>query len=667
MSFVYPSFLWALSALAIPILIHLFSFRKTQRIYFSSNRFLRQVQQATSAKRKLKHYLILAARLLFLLFLVLAFAQPFIPAAQNMSATKDITLYIDNSMSMSVPVEEKVRALDAGISYARQLITLFPPHTRYLLLTNDFAPSSNSFKTKTEALDLLTQIRLSPVSRTASEIFDRMKNTAAQSATDVFWISDFQQSTFGEINPTLVSDSSQRLHLLSITLLPQANIFADTAWLENPFVVGGERNTLFVRLRNDGIKAVDQLLIKLTINDIQVGTSLVSIPANGTAQTSFDLVTGLTRFSRAVISFNDYPVTFDNELHLSLNFSDKVRVVEIKSSPATTVVEKVYGNKSVFSFKAFNIANVNYTEMREADLIVLHELDRIDQSVQQVLKSYIATGRSLLIIPSANPDIKDYQDLLGLPALKKVNDEDRIELSLPDFRNPFFDNVFEERTSRLALPAARRVIDWGADRSALLRLKNDKPFLSRFAQRGLVFVMASPVTTEFTDFANNFLFLPVMYRIAAFGKKVDSKPYHSLTESLIMVRADSLVGEQPVRLVGRQEVIPSQRRAGSRLFLELPRFTMNTGFYYALHPPDTLALLAFNQSQRESLLKQFTAQQVKEKLGNPDYLSVFESNSTEAFSNEIKARYLGTPLWKYAVLVALGFLLVEVLLIRFLK
>jgi hypothetical protein len=84
MNFVYPSFLWALTALSIPIIIHLFNFRKTTRIYFSSNRFLRQVQEATTAKRRLKHYLILFSRLLFLLFLVLAFAQPIIPAREQL-------------------------------------------------------------------------------------------------------------------------------------------------------------------------------------------------------------------------------------------------------------------------------------------------------------------------------------------------------------------------------------------------------------------------------------------------------------------------------------------------------------------------------------------------------------------------------------------------------
>jgi len=667
MSFVYPAFLWALTALSIPVIIHLFNFRKTKKVYFSSTRFLRQVQQVTSARRKLKHYLVLAARLLFLFFLVLAFAQPYLPAAEQVTATRDVALYLDNSLSMSVPVQEKIRALDAAIDYAQQLIEVYPPDTRYQLLTNDFAPFSNSYKTKAEVLDLLTQVRLCPVSRAAAEIVTRLRQNTTKPASSVFWISDFQQSTFGEPGTQLVADSTQRLHLVPVTLLPQANIFADTAWLENPFAVGGEKNTLHVRLRNDGKKPVDQLLIKLTTNGIQAATSMVSIPAGGSAQTSFDLATGLTRFSRAVIGFNDYPVTFDNELYLSLNFSDKIRVVEVKAATERTVVEKVYGNKAVFEFKSHLFTNVPYNELQEADLVVLNGVNRIDFALLQALQKYRSSGKTLLVIPGENPEIKNYQELAGLTTLKKAEDGEKTELNTPDFKNPFFENIVEERSGRLAMPRAQRVLDWGTDRSALLTLKNGQAFLSRLGKGGSVYLLASPLAGEYTDFAGNFLFLPVMYRIAASGKKLENKPYHLLTESVLSIRADSLVGEQPVRLIGQQEVIPAQRRAGGRLVLEFPRFSMDAGFYYALHRTDTLALLAFNQSKLESLLTQFTAQEVKEKLGNYRHITVFESNSAETFSNEIKARYLGTPLWKYALVLALLFLLAEVLLIRFLK
>jgi hypothetical protein len=82
---------------------------------------------------------------------------------------------------------------------------------------------------------------------------------------------------------------------------------------------------------------------------------------------------------------------------------------------------------------------------------------------------------------------------------------------------------------------------------------------------------------------------------------------------------------------------------------------------------DTVGMLAFNLNKYESLLGQYTGDQIKQQLGNPKGISIFEAKSEEAFSNEIKARYLGKPLWKYALILALSFLLAEILLIRFLK
>src|SRR6185369_9657161 len=135
MSLVYPSFLWALSALAIPIIIHLFNFRKTTRIYFSNTRFLKQVKEETTQKRRLKQYLVLASRLLFLFFLVIAFAQPFLPASEQLTSGREVTLYLDNSYSMLSQVGEKTRALDAGIRFSQEVVGLFSPDTRYKLLT----------------------------------------------------------------------------------------------------------------------------------------------------------------------------------------------------------------------------------------------------------------------------------------------------------------------------------------------------------------------------------------------------------------------------------------------------------------------------------------------------------------------------------------------------
>ncbi len=665
MTFLYPSFLWALLALSIPVIIHLFNFRKTTRIFFSNNRFLRQVKEVTTAKRRLKHYLILASRLLFLLFLVLAFAQPLIPAKDQLDAERNIVIYLDNSQSMSAQMPDRTPALDAALNFGRGIVDLFPPDTRYRILTNDFAPFSNTFKTKAEALDILAQVRASPVSRSMEEIKNRLVQQEGRSR-EFFWISDFQKSTLGSI-PT-EWDSASRWHLAPITFASAPNVFVDSAYLQNPFAAGGEKNVLTVRVRNDGDEEVTQLNRKLSINDIQAGTATINIPAGGLAETNFDLTTGLTGFNRAIVSFNDFPVSFDNEFYLALNFTNKISIIEIKPGNDVTAVERVFGNRQVFSFRSFSVENFNYSLLDQADLVVVNGIDRPGAALNLSLRNYINESGTLMLIPGTRPDVQSLQQLTGNPLVTVVQGDPVLQdLDRPDYSNPFFENVFEERSASIAMPRAAQVLRWGQDRAAILRFKNDEPFLSRMDQGGKLYLLSTPLNQAYTDFHNHALFVPVMYRIAGSSRKNDAPLYYTLKENFITLRLDSLRQEEPLRLKGAQEIVPSQRSVNEQVFLEIPKFSITEGFYQVLAGTDSVGLIAFNLDKAESLLDQFTGTEIKDQMGNGDNITIFEATSAEAFTNEIKERYLGKPLWKYALMLALFFLLVEVLLIRFLK
>lgn len=656
MSFAYPLFLWALAALAIPVIIHLFNFRKTTRILFSNTRLLRQVKQETTKRRKLKQYLILASRLLFLFFLIIAFAQPFLPATEQVTPGREVSLYIDNSYSMTSAVGEQTRALDAGINFARDVASLFPQDTRYKLITNDFAPNSNSYKTKTELLDLLTQVRLSPVSRTYAEIRER---TMAKD-NELFWISDFQKSTL-ELEGATV-DSANSIHLVALPLEGASNIFIDSVFLEDPFIVGGQPNTLHVRVRNAGVKPRDGLVVKLTINEVQSGTASVDLDPHATSVLKFDLTQGLRGMNRLELSFTDFPVSYDNLFYLTLNFSSKIRVVEVSGS--TRFIAKVFGNTDLFGYRSFSQGNVDLGILSQADLVILDGIDQPDAGLVSAVRAYQQGPGTVLIIPSASGTGMGLRQLAANLPLVRAENAVMQELDKPDYQNPFFENVFEEQSPSLSMPRAKPAWSWGSDRSALLRFKDGTPFLSR---SGNTYVLASPLDSDWSDFQNHALFVPVMYRMAASGHRISQKPYYLLSERLATLQMDSLAGEAPVTLSGKQEIIPAQRRNGDRVILEIPRFSVDPGFYVARIQSDTLGLIAFDMDKRESLLDQWTPEEVKALLGGGTNISVFKPASQGSFTNEIKERYLGRQLWKYALLAALVFLLGEVLLIRFLK
>ena len=106
MLFLNPAVLFGLLAASIPVLIHLLNLRKLKRIEFSTLAFLKELQKNKIRKIKLKQWLLLALRVLIILFLVMAFARPTIKGIAiggTTSAAKTTAVFIlDDTYSMSV-------------------------------------------------------------------------------------------------------------------------------------------------------------------------------------------------------------------------------------------------------------------------------------------------------------------------------------------------------------------------------------------------------------------------------------------------------------------------------------------------------------------------------------------------------------------------------------
>jgi hypothetical protein len=106
MTFLNPFILLGLAAAAIPLIIHLFNFRKPKRVDFSSLAFLKERQKTTMQRVRIKQWLLLLLRTLAIGCLVLAFARPTLTGGLGTAlggrATTSIALVIDNSLSMTL-------------------------------------------------------------------------------------------------------------------------------------------------------------------------------------------------------------------------------------------------------------------------------------------------------------------------------------------------------------------------------------------------------------------------------------------------------------------------------------------------------------------------------------------------------------------------------------
>ena len=707
MSFVYPQFLWGLLALSIPIIIHLFNFRRTRRVYFSNTAFLKNVKEATTSKLKVKHLLILLARLAFITFLVLTFAQPFLPgnAGDDVATNKLVYLYLDNSLSMASELASGVRSIDQGVSVIDEIAGQYPRNTQYKLLTNQFGSFSRVPKNNEELAELAAGVTLAAGSRTAQEVMDKVRNdrqsaelqgTASFAATELYVISDFQKSTLGGL-PPLQADTALRVNLVPVVNSFSRNLYVDSVYLANPFMLADQANELTVSVRNEGSEAVSDLIVRLLINEQQVANASVDIGAFSSGTLRFPLNVPLEANNRCAVQFEDYPATFDNNFFFTLNLGDKIRVLEITSAGSgRSNVARVYANEQLFDFQSFGINNLDYSLIEEADLLVLNELGNVNEETSRTIapyvQQYLENGGHLLYVMPATGDIAFLRQVTGNQSLtaERVPLPDSVSaapaLANPDLANPFFSNMFEGEETNFEMPSAVSLVNHNLRGEAYLRYRTGDPYLLALRNAATaakqIFVFTTPLRQEFTSLYRHGIFVPVMYRLASMGKSLETPLYYSVEEPTVVLRTkqwadsegqDGAAAAAVYRLRhNEQEVIPSQRVVNQRLIMELPPDLLEAGFYDlvrsspALTDSLPLVTLSFNVDERESRVEPYTTDEISEQIANAPHVSLYEAEDIETFGTQLQNQNNQQSFWKYTLLLALFFLLVEVLLIRFL-
>src|ERR1700712_4546102 len=197
MHFLYPAFLFALLSLVIPVIIHLFNFRRYQKVYFSNVQFLKEIQEQQASRRNLKERLILASRLLAIFFLVLAFARPFIPGknAENLGKQQAVSIFIDNSYSMQT-LNREGSLLDEAKRRAKEIASGYSINDRFQLLTQDFEGKHQRLVSRDEFNDAVDAVKISAQSRSMQAIINRQQSllqTQGNAQGAVYVLSDFQK------------------------------------------------------------------------------------------------------------------------------------------------------------------------------------------------------------------------------------------------------------------------------------------------------------------------------------------------------------------------------------------------------------------------------------------------------------------------------------------
>jgi hypothetical protein len=658
MNFLYPGFLFALLAIAVPIAIHLFNFRKFKKVYFSNVQFLQEVKAQNSSREKLKHLLVLFSRILAVVFLVLAFAQPYLlqGTAQKSGLNHLVTVYLDNSYSMEMRNQEG-SLFDEARRKAKEIAAAYQMTDQFRLLTNDFEGKHQRLVNKEEFIQLLDEVKISPNQRTLQQVVNRIQNDVTANRNEkVYVLSDFQQQFVGKAALKTSPEFNYTFVRLKANNIP--NVAVDSIWSLSPVHRPGQAEKFVYQLRNYGATDAKDIPVKLLLNQQQKAVSNVNIPAGKTVRDTLSFGGLAAGWQQGVLRIKDFPLTFDDELNFSFKVAPELKVLNISGNASSRFIQSVFAADTYFNFTEMPESNIRYAEFSNYSLIVLNGLKQPSSGLAQQLKAYVAAGGSVLILPDLDAGPNTYSPFLTsltLPAVQELVSGPSVS-STVDANNPFFKDAFEEVPKNIDLPMVSRYFSYAESNSSakdnLLTLPLNRFLIAKYqVGNGKIYLAASSLDDRDGNLARHPIFVPLMFKIA-FLSKQEQPLYYTVGKSNVLESEKiTLLNNQRLKLVSDQfEVIPDLRQSPGKSLLYVADQVKKAGFYTLKNGDDLLAVMAFNNDRTESDLS---------------YASESQLKTTDVNALNLQLKNSSGELWKLCLILAILFLTIEILLIRF--
>lgn len=680
MAFLYPGFLWAFFILIIPIVIHLFNFKRYKTMYFSSLAFVKHVDEKTKATKSLKNILVLLSRLLAFAFLVLAFAQPYFTSKNDGEVSKAsfLSMYIDNSFSMQSRGAEG-QLLSEARENARSIIKNASLDTRFIIVTNDFSGSEERIMTKVEAFEKIDNIEFSPITRSLNEVIQWQENNfSKKNLEDGIQIQNVLLSDFQEINLKFNS----KLNVEEILMYPiklnaetDNNILIDSIWFSSPIHKVNTKNELNIRIQNNSPLNLTNTEVIIAVDSYKK-TIFVDIPENQSIVTKIGYMDKSIGFKTGKVQVVDNQVFFDDTYYLSYKVKKNSNVLILNDDDAIPNLSMVLDLDDYFQYTAIDIKAITKGDLDNVDLILLNGTNEISNGLTTYISDFVSNGGSVALFPGKTPIPNEWNNLLSklkLPLLgKKISTGTRIQ-SL-NYADPFFRSVFKTENNKLNLPSVQSVFQAVSNNqsiySPLISLQNGLPLLALSQTNGNAFMFYSSLHPDFGNFSKDALFPTLILRMSEISQR-KLPEYLILGDDSRFPIYHKISIDNPVHIIGENlDLIPPSISISGVTYITLNSLEKNNGLIsgnYSLNTEIPLGNISINYNRRESELNCGTNNLIIDLLTK---IGAKEIVFNEVGSNhKLSTIDIDKPFsyWKICIIFTLIFVLTEMLLIRLLK
>jgi hypothetical protein len=646
MQFKHPEVLYFLFLLVIPILVHLFQLRRFKKEYFTNVQFLKELSIQTRKSSIIKKWLLLLTRLFLLLFLIFAFAQPFFSAKDSTKNLNEMYIILDNSYSMQAK-GKKGELLKRTI---QDLLEHTPEAQKFSLITN----ADNYWNTDIKSI----QKELQNLNYSASPFrLDNLiaKVNARKSAfnkdiiviTDAVGLEEKQTKSFRKEDTIyfIIPKAEQKNNIAIDSVFIRQN-------LDNFYEIG-------IKLSANGEDFKD-IPIALYNKNKLIAKTLINFETSRSFGTKTINFTIPKEDFHGFVSITDKGLAYDNNYYFSISKPSKTNVISIGDSEKSLFLARIYTNDE-FNFTNIPLANLDYNLIEKQDAIILNELKDIPQALQTTLKSFVAKGGNLVLIPALESNITQLNSFVtnfGTLQFKTATTSEK-KVTKINFNHPLFSNVFEKKIDNFQYPSTKSSFGLSSSSPSVLTYEDQSPFLTSVSNvLSSVYLFAGPINKLNSNFQNSPIIVPTFYNMAQNIQKTGVNAIIIGENQPFVV--DAFLSKDEILIVknSAESFIPVQQLMNTKVKMTFNDNPLEAGNFGIFNKTNLVQNISFNYNRTESNLA----------LSNPDIAKNFkEIDAIETVFNSIQTDRTDTQIWKWFVILALLFLALELLIQKFVK
>ena len=642
MQFKHPEILYFLFLLVIPILVHLFQLRRFKNEYFTNVRFLKELVIQTRKSSKIKKWLLLITRMLLLAVIIIAFSQPFFQAKDKKNATNEMYIVLDNSFSMQAK-GKKGELLKRAV---QELLENTPEKQTFSLITNSETYWNTDIKSIQKEVQNLTY---SAFPFQLESAMAKIKSRKTPYNKDIIIITDavgLEQKQLKSIDSNfntyfIIPEAEQKnnISIDSVFIQQSVNDFYEIGVKLTSY--GEQKNAIPIALYNEN-KLIAKTLVKFETQENTINFTIPKKDFNG------------------YVSINDASLPYDNTFYFSISKPEKTDVISIGKSEKSSFLSRIY-TVLEFNYSNSTIETLDYNAIEKQDVIVLNEVEKIPQALETNLKSFVEKGGNLVVIPSnenATSDLNRFLGVFGKIQYGALQNSNKLITKIA-YQHPLFQSVFEKKIVNFQYPNTKQSFGITSPNPPVLSFEDQSVFLTSLQnQISAVYVFSAPINKVNSNFQNSPLIVPIFYNMAQNTEKTGVNAI-TIGKNQPFLVVTNLSKDEIVNVKNASEkFIPIQQILNNKvrlLFNDCPTVAGNFGVF---KQDDLIRNISFNYNRSEGNLA----------LTNSNLLSDFKVvNSVDIVFNSMLSDRSNNEIWKLFILLTLLFLVLEVVIQKFVK